>query len=166
MKKLFALTLALLMIVCTLAACGDSSADNNKTDSSSAASVDLSALMDQIVSQYQLDGLKRYSTTAEAKRYYTVAEEDVKQFAAVTSAANSKITEVIIFEAADSAAADRIEPKLSSHLDSQVNTAKSYSKDTLSMVESSTVIKSGNFVYLVIHDNADAINAIIESAIK
>ena len=165
MKKLFALTLALLMIVCTLAACGDSSADNNKTDSS-AASVDLSALMDQIVSQYQLDGLKRYSTTAEAKRYYTVAEEDVKQFAAVTSAANSKITEVIIFEAADSAAADRIEPKLSSHLDSQVNTAKSYSKDTLSMVESSKVIKSGNFVYLVIHDNADAINGIIESAIK
>ena len=156
MKRFFAIAVALIIVVCSLAACGESASK----------SVDLKALLNDINSTYGLSGLKVLDSASDLNRYYMVAEADVKQFAAELTTSASEYNEVIIVEAASAEAADAVSAKLSSHLDAQVNTAKSYDKDTLAMVQSCKVEKTGNFVYLVIGENAAAINQKIADAVK
>lgn len=171
MKKVFAIIFVFVILVCTLAACGD---DNTSTDNQSqntaaqadnASDVSLSDLLGTIQSQFSLNDMKSYDSAADAKRYFAIEEASVKQFAAVKSKASSQIVEVILCEAADSSAVDGIKAALNSHLDAQVNNAKSYSKEQLSMVESAEVKAKGDFVYLVISEDADKIVGLIESKI-
>ena len=156
MKRFLAITVAIIMIVCSFAACGESAS----------GSADLKALLDNINSTYSLTGLKVLESASDLNRYYMIAEEDVKQFAAELTTAASEYNEVIIVEAASSSAVDSVAAKLDSHLDAQINTAKSYDKDAQAMVEACKVEKSGNYVYLVIGDNAADINKMIADAIK
>ena len=96
---------------------------------------------------------------------YQIDEADVKQFAAELTTKASQYNEVIIIEAVDANAADRVATQLNSHLDSQLNTAKSYDKDAVAMIEACSVKQSNNIVYLVISDQSADINKTIEDAI-
>ena len=155
MKKIIAVSMAIIMVACMLVACGGS-----------AKEVDLKGLLDNINSTYGLSGLKVLESASDLNRYYLVAEDDVKQFAAELTTAASEYNEVIIIEAASADKVDAIATQLNSHLDAQINTAKSYDQDSQAMVESCQVVKSGSFVYLVIGENASAINSMIADAIK
>lgn len=163
MKRLFALLIAVLMIAATLAACGGSSDPTTAPTSAPASSVVLSDLMNEINTQFGIVGLKVLEKTSDLSRYYRIEEADVAQFAAEMSTASTDFTEVILIEAADSAAAGRISDLLNTHLDAQVNTAKSYSKEFLEMIEQRKVMTSGSFVYLVISEDAAAIETLIAS---
>ena len=169
MKRLFALMIAVLMIAAALAACGGSSdpttAPTTAPTDKPASSVVLSDLLTEINTQYGINGLKVLEKTSDLSRYYRIDEADVAQFAAEMSTASTEFTEVILIEAADSAAADRISTLLNTHLDTQVNTAKSYSKEFLEMIEQRKVVTSGTFVYLVISEDAEAIESLIASKI-
>jgi hypothetical protein len=154
MKKYFALAVAVVLIVCTLAACGGS-----------AKEVVLKDIMNDINSKYGISDLKVLESASDLNRYYNIAEEDVKQFAAELTTAASQYNEVILVEAVDADAAGRVATMLNNHLDAQVNTAKSYDQDTLAMVESCKVVTKGNIVYLVIGDKADEKNKDIDAAL-
>ena len=156
MKRLFAVVIAVLLAVCSLAACG----------SESAANVDLKSALSDINSQFGLSDLKVLENTSDLDRYYSVSEADVKSFAAELTTAAKQYNEVIIIEANDAAAAENIKSALNAHLDSQLSTAKSYDADAVAMIESCSVKTSGNFVYLVIGESAAAINSLIEKAIN
>ena len=173
MKRIIALSLAVLMIAALFVACGGKK-DDSKSDSASSAdtakSVDPAALLDKINEQYGINdssvqGLKKLSTTDELDRYYKIAADDVKQFAAERSSSSEEFMEIVIVEANDSAA-DRIATQLNSRLDSQRNTAKSYSPESAEMLDGSQVKTTGNFVYLVINEKQDEINKMIEDAVK
>ena len=155
MKRLFATVLALVMVMCVLAACGQS-----------AKAVDLPALLDKINAQYGMSDLKVLGDASDLNRYYAIEEADVKQFAAEMNTAASAYNEVIIVEAVSADAAKTISDQLGSHLDSQLSTAKSYDKDAVAMVESCKVEQNGNFVYLVIGENAEGINKMIADEIS
>ena len=144
------------MIVGLLTACGG---EETK-------SVVLSDLLSEINTQYSISNMKVLEKASDMNRYYRIAEEDIKQFAAEMSTDSKVFTEVILVEASDSSAVSRIVSALNSHLDTQVNTAKSYSKEFLEMIESRTVHTSGNYVYLVISENADAIEKLVADTIK
>ena len=158
MKRLFALVIAVLLIVGALSACGGQSGQT--------ANVDLKGLLDSINSQYSLNDLKVLESASDLNRYYSIDESSVKQFAAELTTSASVFSEVIIIEANDSSAVSDIAAKLESHLDAQLNTAKSYTQDAVAMLESCTVAKNGNFVYLAIGDNAEGISGMIEAAIN
>ena len=158
MKKIIAVAVVLLLVVCSLAACGGQGGQSSN--------VDLKGLLDNINSQYGLNDLKVLENASDLNRYYSVDDTTVKQFAAELTTSASVFSEVIIIEANDSAAASDIELKLESHLDAQLNTAKSYTQEAVAMLESCKVVKNGNFVYLAIGDNAEGINGMIESAIN
>ena len=171
MKKILAILFTILMTVSVLTACGDQPAENNNSDVQNNAadvqenSVDLGALLDTINSQYGLDGLRVLEKASDLNRYYAVEEADVKQFAAELTSSASEYNEVIIIEATSSDAAQRINTQLNSRLDSQLNTANSYDKDSAAMIEQCEVKQSGNYVYLVIGENASDINATIAAAV-
>ena len=155
MKRMIALIMAALMLAAVLAACGESTKD-----------VDLNTVMTDINSQFGFTGLKTIEDTDALNRYYMIEQDDVKQFAAELSTAASQYTEVVMAEGNDQAAADRIKAQLDSHLSSQLSTAKSYDADQVSMIEACEVKQNGNFVYLVVSDQAADIVNVIEAALK
>jgi len=156
MKRMIAVIIALLTLALSLVAC---------SGSNDAKAVDLDQIITDINTEYGVDGLKALEDTAKLKKYFRIAEEDVKSFAAEMTTAASQYNEVIIVEAIDADAAARIAEKLNSHLDSQTNNARSYDKDTLSMIEGCEVKTKGNYVYLVINEKAAEINSKIDSSL-
>lgn len=169
MKRILALTMAVLMMAAVLVACGGSK-DGGKSDSS-AKSVDLPAVLADINSKFDIsestvDGLKKLETNDELDRYYMIAAGDIKQFAAERSSSSTDFTEIVIVEANDSAAVDKIVTQMNSRLDAQRNTAKSYTPEAVEMLEKCSVKTNGNFVYLVINEKSEDIVKAIEDAIK
>ena len=80
MKRIISLALVALLAVALFAGCG------NK-DGGSAKNVDLNAVLDTINSENNLS-LDKVTDIAMVKRYYNVAEEDVKQFAVESDKSN------------------------------------------------------------------------------
>ena len=163
MKRCFALITALLLIVVSLAACGSDGDKKAATYNGTTKDVDLNAMMEQINTQFGLTGLKNVTDSA---RYYGISAEDVKQFYAEMPAEDKDFVELVICEAMSPDAVSRIEKRLNNRLDSQYNTAKSYSKEDLEMVNNCKVVVNGKYIYLVISPNAAAISAAIEQAIN
>lgn len=177
MKRIIALILAAMMMTVVLAACGNNAQNTESTTAPADAgsttapadtgsSVDLAAVLNNVNSQFGLDGLKVLEDAKALNRYYQITEADVKQFAAELTTAASQYTEIVIVEAVDSTAAQNIKGCLDAHLDSQLNNAKSYDADQVAMIESCSTKTSGNFVYLVVSDQAAAIEGVIEGALK
>ena len=170
MKRLIALVAAIMLIAGCLAACSDTgtgTADANSGDAANTSdSVQLSTLLDKINDKYSLSGLKVMEKASDLDRYYTISESDVKQFAAELTTAASQYSEVIVIEAASTDSADAVKAKLNSHLDAQLSTAKSYDQDAVAMIESCKVEQIGDFVYLVIGENASDIGQTIRDFIQ
>lgn len=154
MKKVLTILTAALLVLALLTACG-------------AKQVDLNQVMKDINNTYGLANLTAVEDTDNLKRYYRIPTEDVKQFAAeFTKAATDGYTEVVLIEAVDADAAGRTKTQLETRLNSQLNDAKSYNASQVSMIESCKVKESGNFVWLVIGEKQEQINADIEKALK
>ena len=76
MKRIIALVLAALMMAAVFTACGGS-----------AKNVDLKSVLDTVNSQFGLEGLKSLDDAKSLNRYYTIGEDEVKQFAGELSTA-------------------------------------------------------------------------------
>lgn len=149
----------------------NSSSESSAVDASAASiaadsGVDLNDVLDKINNENGLS-LERVSETKRLKRYYNIAEEDVKQFAAENdkSDPNAPI-EIVLVEGVDSAAADRIEEALKFRYDSVINTYTSYTPEKVDMVKACKVTKDGNFVSMIIHENAADMVSIFQDSIK
>lgn len=152
MKRILTCMTAVLLVALLLAACG-------------AKTADLSAVMSDVNSQFSLSDLKTLETADDLNRYYQIDAAGVKQFAAELSTTASRYTEVILVEGTDANAAADIKTKLEAHLASQLNNAKSYDAEQVSMLEGCSVQQSGNFVWLVVSESSSAINAIVSAAL-
>ncbi len=172
MKRFIALALAALMSVAVLAGCGGSS-ESSKTESTASAgdvsqvtsSVDLNAVLDKLNSDNGID-MTKVDDVTKLKRYYQIAAEDVKQFAAENdkSDPNAPI-EIVLIEAVDADAAGRVESALNTRYASVLNTYTSYTPDKVDMVKACKVTKDGNFVTLIIADNAEAMVKAFQASI-
>jgi hypothetical protein len=153
MKKILTVITAAVLVMALLAACG-------------AKKVELGSVMDSINSTYSLSGMKTIEDTDSLNRYYQIDPASVKQFAAQIASSAKDYNEIVIIEATDSKAAESIKTQLDARLRSQLSNAKSYDAGMVSMIEACEVKVSGNYVYLVIGENHEAIVAEIEKAIK
>ncbi|MBQ3265779.1 MAG: DUF4358 domain-containing protein [Ruminococcus sp.] len=154
MKKVLTILTALILTVALCTACG------------SAKDVDLKQVMNDVNSTYSLTDMKSIDDTDSLNRYYQIDADSVKQFAAQLPSSASSFNEIILIEAVDSSAADDIKTKLDARLSSQLSSAKSYNAEQVGMIEACEVKESGNYVYLVIGDQHDEIEAAIETALK
>ena len=153
MKRIITILTAALLVVVLFTACG-------------AKEVDLKALMEDINTKYELTGLTNVEDADALHRYYQTDAENVKQFAAEFSKEAGNYNEIILIEAADAAAAESITKQLELRLRNQLSDAKSYNAEQVSMIEGCEVKENGNYVYLVIGDKQNEINADIEAALK
>ncbi len=157
MKKITAIILAALMLMGVLAACGGSS--------NSGASVDLNTVMTGVNTAFGMSDMKTVSSADDLNRYYQVDKNDVKSFAAEMTTNSSLYTEVVLVEAVDSAAADRVKAALDKHLSTQLSDAKSYHADQVALIESCSAQQAGNYVFLVISDKFNDIVNNIKGAL-
>ena len=179
MKRVISFVIAALMAVNVFAGCGTSSSGSDSSSESSAASsnsdkeessssseskesskVDLNEILDKINSETGLS-IDKLDDVSRLKRYYDIDEEDVKQFAVE----RDKDNEVALIEAVDGDAASRIEECLQNKLDSLVNLSNSYSPEKAEQVKSCKVTKDGNFVTLIVTDNAETALKVFKDSI-
>ena len=154
MKRILTVLTAALLILAICTACG------------SEKSVDLKALMDEINTACGFTDMKTVDDTDSLNRYYQVEADSVKQFAAQLPSSSKDFNEIILIEAVDENAAGQIKTQLDARLRSQLSNAKSYNADQVSMIEACETKQNGNYVYLVIGDKHDEIDAIIAQALK
>ena len=146
MKKLIACLLALCLVF-LLAACGGG---KDKTVDLQALAADLAAssafTMD--ISQYALDA-------SIAAPTYGYDEADVKICQYYYN--NGSNEEVLLVQASDSAAADKIEQCCHSRVELQKAALEAYNPDAIPRLDGAVVAKSGDYVvFVVANDNAAA----------
>ena len=176
MKRLLALLMAVMMLAAVFAACGEEkkedSGSGNANSQDAAASVDLSEILNTVndtynISESTVKGLKKVEGADALDRYYMISADTVKQFAAERSSSSDNFTEIVLIEVKDASDVDQVVTKLNSRLDSQRNTAKSYSPESSEMLEGCEVKTNGNFVYMVIDEKqADIVKTIEEQLNK
>ncbi|MBQ3330871.1 MAG: DUF4358 domain-containing protein [Ruminococcus sp.] len=154
MKRILTVVTAALLILAICTACG------------SAKSADLKALMDEINTACGLTDMKAVEDAESLNRYYQIEADSIRQFAAELPSSSKDFNEIILIEAVDENAAAQIKTLLDARLRSQLSNAKSYSAEQVGMIESCETKQSGNYVYLVIGEKHDEIDATIAEALK
>lgn len=152
MKKLVSLIIAAVMCLSVFVGCGTSS-------------VDLNEVVNKINSDYSLS-LEKLSSADDLNTYYSIESADVKQFAAEMDSTNDAPKEIVLIEAVDSAAADRVEQALTTRYNSIYQTYSSYSPEQLDMVKNCKVTKDGNYVSLIVATDAEDMLEIYYGYIK
>lgn len=140
MKKIISVAVAIVLCLSLLVGCGSKD-------------VNLNDVMSKLNSDYSLS-LVTLSSADELNTYYSINTEDVKQFAAENDSTNDAPKEIVMIEATDADAASRVEEALTARLNSIMATYNSYSPDQVDMVKACKVTKDGNFVSLIVADNA------------
>lgn len=163
MKRFVSVLLVTIFAIALFAGCGGASDNSGKSDN--AKSVDLPAVMDKINSEYSLS-LKALDSAGKLTRYYSIDVQDVKQFAAELDANNDAPVEIVLVEAVDADAADRVESALTTRYNSILSQYGSYTPEKVNMVKACKVTKDGNFVSMIVADNADGMLKIYQESIQ
>lgn len=140
-------------------ACTDDSGDTSKN-------VVLSDILTDINDRdfFSSDDMRLISDKDELELYYSISPDDVKQFAGETAKNSSEdITEIVLVEAVDASAADRVFDALTLRYDSQRDLCASYSPGLLSVVNSCKVEQNGNFIALILSNDFDSVMEVYNS---
>ncbi len=140
MKKVLSLATALVLTFAMLTGCG-------------AKEVNLGEVMDKINADFSLS-LRVLESADDLNTYYSIETADVKQFAAEIDSNNDAPVEIVMVEAVDSTAADRVESALTTRYNAIIQQYASYTPDKLSMAEACKVTKDGNFVSMIVAEDA------------
>ena len=143
MKRVLALTMAMIVCLASFAGCGSKE-------------VKLDEVMSKINSEFSLS-LKSIDSVDELNKYYSINADDVKQFAAEIDSNNNAPVEIVMVEANDKAAADNIASALGQRYNSIISQYASYTPDKLDMVKKCKVTNENNFVTLIVAENGEAI---------
>lgn len=152
MKRIIAMALAAVMALAVFAGCG-------------AKEVKLDDVMTAINSSCNLN-LQKLESVDELNTYYNINTDDVKQFAAEIDSNNNAPVEVILIEAVNSDAASNIESALTARYNSIVSQYASYTPELLDAVKACEVKKDGNFVTMIVAENADEITKVYNEQVK
>ncbi len=147
-KKGLALLLALMMCF-AFTAC--------KKGNELSEDITLSGMFDSVLekSGVSSDSMTQLETKDDLENNYLIDPADVKGFSAsVARNSTESINEFVIIEAVDSDAADRIASWLQIRLDGQMGLCQSYSPEFVAILEKCKVEVNGNFVSMLICENA------------
>ncbi len=152
MKRIIALALAAVMALAVFAGCG-------------AKKVDLNEVMSSINSTCGLN-LQKLENAEDLNLYYGINTADVKQFAAEIDNNNNAPVEIVLVEANDATAAGNIANALNARYNSIVNQYASYTPEKLDAVKACEVKTDGNFVSMIVAENASDITKVYNDAVK
>lgn len=163
--KRFLFAVLCLVLVFTITACTDKDGDNSNIN----ADVDLSLILSDINTEFSISSvdMMQIEDTDSLELFYNILPEDVKQFAAQTTVNTATdIAEIILVEAVDADAAERVYKALDVRYSSQRDLTASYSAELLDIVNKCSVEKNGNFVTLIMSSESADITEFYNSYFK
>ena len=123
-------------------------------------------MLDKINSENNLS-LEKVTEGKMLNRYYGIDENDVKQFAVEMDKSDPNApVEIVLIEAKDATAAENINKALETKYNSVLSTYTSYTPEKVDMVKACKVTKDGNFLSLIIAENAAAMVKTFQDSIK
>lgn len=153
MKRLIACMLAALLCL-GMAACGETS-----------VSVDLEQVKGQMMEALAA-GDPLEVPAERLTDLYTIAAEDVKASVCLITMGGAFPDEIIVVEAVDSAAAQRIAEKLENRLADVTNQAQNYDAESFALLKQCKVNRAGNYVTLFISAKSAQLQTIFDGAKK
>ena len=151
MKKLICLTAIIAVLSIMLCACGQ-------------AAKPLSEVFEQMKTDYNITDMMEFDSVDDFSRY-GIAADDIEEYAGGINKSGVDQEEIVLIRATDSDAAERIRTSLENRLESKKNETKNYNPEQYAIMEDCTVDVDGNYVSLIISENADAMKADYKKAI-
>lgn len=171
-----------LVLVLSLAACGGEDStettDNDtttqtetqepagtETDTQTTGAVDLAALRDKMIADYQLTDVLEVETAA-LETAYGISPDLVKSSASFNASSGAAFPqEIVMVEAVDETAAADVAAKLENRLSSIADQAASYDPDSLALAEKCKVVTDGVYVGMFFSSNYDGMVADFQAAV-
>lgn len=163
MKRLIAFVM-LLVCMFTLVACSDNS-NNSNNGSEKSVTVNIQDVKKQILEKIDIVDPMDMTTERACVQYYLDAA-DVKDTACVIAMGGAFPEEIIMIEAVDADAAERVAEKLSAKLKDLLNQSANYDADTNALLQECSVVVDGNYVTLFIHAEHAQMREIFNAAKK
>ena len=154
MKKAVSLLLSLICLV-SLAACSGGGAKN----------ADLVKVMEEIEKQVTMSDMMEI-TENDLKSVLGVDPVDVKQFAAKIKSTGTEYDQVLLFEGIDTDKANNIKKALDTWYEYEKSQTVSYLPEQYAIIEKCSVKQQGNYVSLIVSEQADKINGIYEESFQ
>ena len=187
MKKLAILT-TILTCLLTFVACGNNedttkekdnkdtttttttaNAENNAPDESKPQDekkeFDAQAILDEILANHTFSDMTEFEDVMFLEVLYGINGADVKQFAMYMNETGITADEIIIIEAVDADATKRVSELVMNWYTAKGIQMKDYLPEEYKKIEKSSVKTTGNYVYMVVADDNEAIEKIIEKYI-
>ena len=152
-KRLTALMLALCMVL--LCACG----------AKTAKSSDLAALKADILAHMDPDDVMELNAD-DILEMYGIQAADVKQSVALIAKESLNSDEVLLFEAVDDDAAQRVLEKLNNRYQAKLNETENYLPDEYAVIKTCSVVMDGNYVAMIVAPNAADLVKIYNESFK
>ena len=149
MKKIFVLALMAVMML-TLAACGGEKEAAAPANEEVQAEVVLSEVLGKMV----FEGDTMELGAGEMLDLYGIEEADMKQFAAKVNVTGIDCDEVVLVEAVDAEAAGRVKTCLDNRYQAKLNETENYLPDEYAIIKECAVTQNGNFVAMIVANNA------------
>lgn len=153
MKRMMCIMLAVVAML--LSAC-----------SQPAKEVSIPQIMDQLAKEYGLEEGMLVLTEDDLLELYGIESADVKQFAARLRLESIQADEIVLIEATDGKAAERVKEMLDNRYQSKLNETRDYLPDEFAKIEKCKVAQNGNFVSMIICADADKAVSDYEKAIQ
>ena len=154
MKKVLSVLCVAVLSLCALCSCG-------------AKEADLTQVMADINAKYDTKELTAVTDVNDLKTYYQIEPADVKQFAAeINENSSDAPVEIVMVEAVDSSAAQRVSSKLTNRYNSIYNMYASYSAEQLDLIKNCSVTTDGNYVSMIVSKDSSGMLEIYNKAIK
>lgn len=154
MKKVLCVMLAILALL--MGACAQQPAKK----------VNLGQVMDNLAKAYGMEEGVLQLTEDDLLELYGIESADVKQFAARIRLESIQADEIVLIEANDTKAAERVKKMLDNRYQSKLNETRDYLPDEFAKIEKCKVAQNGNFVSMIICADADKAVSDYEKAIQ
>lgn len=157
MKKLMAAVLAAMMVLSLSACSGDggkesSSSVPENSSSSQTAEVTSDALAQKMVEATTFNDEVIAISADIVPNYYTIPDS-VEEYAVYMCPTGATVEEISVFRTSDTAAAEEM---IQNHIDARKAEYESYRPDEIKKLDAASIVKSGDYVAVIIADDTAA----------
>lgn len=131
-----------------------------------AKEVDLGAVMNDLGGKYGLNEGMLELTENDLMDLYGIQAADVRQFQARIRLESIQADEVVLIEAVDAKAAERVMEQLEARYQTKLNETRDYLPDEFAKIEKCRVMKIGNHAAMIICADGEAAAAEYEKAVR
>jgi len=157
-KAIFASVMLIAALIMT-SACSDKAEEKTVEE---ALSCDLTA----VVAQFELGEDMLELNAEEIVTFYGITEDECVQCIAIINTSGVSSDEIILVEAKDEASADAVFEKVENRRLAKLNETENYFPAEHEKVETAEVKRSGNFVSLIISDDAENMMSVYENSFE